>query len=83
MNTELLVSWVSLSTLHTAGYNPRRMNEAEMAALKKSIQRFGFVDPIVVNQRRGKRWKAAEQEGAAIPQAPAPPEGSASPARRG
>ncbi len=32
-----------------------------MAALKKSIQRFGFVDPVVVNQRQGKNWKAAER----------------------
>ena len=32
-----------------------------MAALKKSIQRFGFVDPVIVNQRQGKNWKAAER----------------------
>src|SRR3989442_142289 len=32
-----------------------------MASLKRSIQRFGFVDPVVVNRRRGKGWVRAER----------------------
>ena len=32
-----------------------------LAALKRSIQRFGFVDPVVVNRRRGKGWLRAER----------------------
>lgn len=55
---------VPISKLRFADYNPRKISEAEMAALQKSIQRFGFVDPVVVNRRDGKAWRA--QEGADV-----------------
>jgi len=50
-----------ITKLRFADYNPRRISDAEMASLKRSLQRFGFVDPVVVNRRRGKPWKGPER----------------------
>lgn len=41
---------IKLGDLRPADYNPRIMTEEEMAALKKSIATFGFVEPFVVNR---------------------------------
>lgn len=43
-----------LSKLNPAKYNPRVISDAAMAGLKESIDRFGFVEPILVNIRGGK-----------------------------
>jgi len=51
----------ALTKLRASTYNPRRISDADMSLLKRSIQRFGFVDPVVVNRRRGKRWNAPER----------------------
>ena len=45
---------VPITKIRFADYNPRTISDIEMASLKRSIQRFGFVDPVVVNRRRGK-----------------------------
>jgi DNA modification methylase len=42
-----------LSQLKAAEYNPRTIDDAAMAGLTKSIERFGCVEPIVVNVRGG------------------------------
>src|SRR5437899_8582356 len=55
------VQQVPIARIRSADYNPRRISDAEMQSLKRSIQRFGFVDPVVVNRRRGKRWDASER----------------------
>lgn len=52
-----------------APYNPRRISDHDLAALRKSMTTFGVVEPVVVNQRTGRvvgghqRIKAAEAEG--------------------
>ena len=52
-----------------APYNPRRMSEHDLAALRRSMKSFGVVEPVVVNRRTGRivgghqRVKAAEAEG--------------------
>ena len=51
---------VPIAKLRFASYNPRKISGPEMESLKRSIERFGFVDPVVVNRRRGKRWSASE-----------------------
>jgi len=38
---------VPISELKYAPYNPREMSQEELEKLKKSIQRFGFVEPLV------------------------------------
>jgi len=55
----------------TAPYNPRKIDDHDLAALRRSLKFFGTVEPIVVNGRSGhivgghQRVKAAEAEGIA------------------
>ena len=52
-----------------ASYNPRKMSEAEMLSLRKSLRTFGAVQPIIVNSRTRlivgghQRVRAASLEG--------------------
>jgi len=43
------IDQVSISSLISATYNPRRWNQEAIAQLTESIERFGCVDPIIVN----------------------------------
>ena len=51
--------------INVAPYNPRKIDEQEMAKLIDSLIAFGFVDPIIVNKdktvigghQRIKAWK--------------------------
>jgi ParB-like chromosome segregation protein Spo0J len=58
-----------IKTIKTAKYNPRKISDQQMASLKQSIERFGFVDPVIVNDRTGtlvgghQRIKAAKDLG--------------------
>lgn len=55
--------------IKTAKYNPRKISDQALASLKQSIERFGFVDPVIVNDRTGvlvgghQRIKAAKELG--------------------
>ena len=42
---------VKLSELKPAPYNPRKISEKELEKLKRSIEEFGYVEPLVVNKR--------------------------------
>jgi hypothetical protein len=42
-----------VSELRPAPYNPRRIDPAAMAGLTKSMERFGVVQPIIINARSG------------------------------
>jgi hypothetical protein len=44
-----------ISELKSAEYNPRLMTEDDYRDLKASLQAFGCVDPIVVNQHKGRK----------------------------
>ena len=62
---------VNVSDLATmvSPYNPRRIDDHDMDALRRSLRYFGTVEPIVVNKRSGRivgghqRVKAAKAEG--------------------
>jgi len=43
---------VKITELVEAEYNPRKMTEQQAGELKDSIQRFGIVDPILVNKNQ-------------------------------
>lgn len=43
-----------LSKLREPEYNPNRMTEAEIERLEASMEKFGVVEPPVVNTRRGR-----------------------------
>ncbi len=60
---------VPLSKLVPADYNPRNIGELNFNALKKSLEKFGMPQPIIVNRRSGvivgghQRLKAAKDLG--------------------
>lgn len=45
---------VSIELLKPASYNPRKMNEKDKENLRTSIERFGMVDPLIVNKHKGR-----------------------------
>lgn len=48
---------VPISSLNAASYNPRKdlkPGDAEYEHIKKSIQTFGYIDPIIWNKRTGR-----------------------------
>ncbi|MFC1638844.1 site-specific DNA-methyltransferase [Patescibacteria group bacterium] len=46
---DISVHHVPIGDLKPATYNPRRHDEAAAKQLKRSIKKFGFVDPIIAN----------------------------------
>jgi DNA modification methylase len=44
---------MKVSDLKYAPYNPRKIDDKELAKLKRSIAEFGYVEPIVWNERTG------------------------------
>jgi len=62
------IQWVPLESVHLNPENPR-LNEPAVEPVMRSIARFGFRVPIVVNRRTGlieagnTRWKAAQRMG--------------------
>jgi len=67
------IVWVPLNSVHLNPENPR-LNEPAVEAVMRSIARFGFRVPLVVNRRTGlieagnTRWKAAQRMG--LPEVP-------------
>lgn len=71
-NKQIQTVEVPINELFGADYNARTHNEAQAEQLKQSIQRFGLVDPIIVNSAPGRkniiigghfRWEVAKQLG--------------------
>src|SRR3989344_4491037 len=48
-NEKLEILYLPLSSLRPAEYNPRKHSKEALEELKKSLSRFGAVDPIIVN----------------------------------
>jgi len=69
----LLINHLKTSDLAAmaAPYNPRKISDHDLEALRRSLKFFGVVEPVVVNRRTGRvvgghqRVKAAEAEGIA------------------
>ena len=49
----MIIEKKKISDLKPAPYNPRKSNEKQEANLKKSLEKFGVVEPIVFNKRTG------------------------------
>ena len=52
MNTEMKMEKRKLSELRPADYNPRKAltpEDKEYQDIKRSIEKFGYVDPIIIN----------------------------------
>lgn len=72
MEEQIEVVYEPIETLTPADYNPRidlQDGDSEFEKLKKSIKKFGFIDPIIYNDRTDRiigghqRWKAAKSLG--------------------
>lgn len=55
MNDKLHIVQVKISDLNPAPYNPRKWSEETTKQLTESIQRFGLVDPILVNSNSNRK----------------------------
>ncbi len=51
-NSNLEVTYVPISELKSAEYNPRKWSDKEISHLRESVQKFGMVDPILVNSAK-------------------------------
>ena len=49
----MIIENLDPATLVPAEYNPRRIDEHQLAALKRSLSRWGFVQPVIINERTG------------------------------
>ncbi len=48
-------SQVKISELIQADYNPRSLTQKQFNSIKQSIEKFGFVEPIVVNKNKDRK----------------------------
>lgn len=53
---------IPINKLNKSSYNPRVIDTIEFDSLKKSLQEFGFVEPIVVNTREHESFAPEEKE---------------------
>jgi DNA modification methylase len=49
INGKLQVRQLKISELKPSEYNPRKWNEEQLQKLRESIEKFGIVDPLIVN----------------------------------
>lgn len=63
------IKYYDITQIKGADYNPRIITDKELEGLRKSLRRFGFVEPLVYNTRTNtlvgghQRLRAAELEG--------------------
>jgi len=50
MSQDIKIQYVAISDLKPAEYNPRSWDESAKEKLKTSIQKHGFVDPVIANE---------------------------------
>ena len=50
----LEITKINIKDISPAHYNPRKIREEEMRSLKKSMDKFGLVDPIIVNLKNNR-----------------------------
>ncbi len=46
----LKIEYIAVGALKPAAYHPRQISEDELARLERSIQEFGFADPVIVRR---------------------------------
>jgi DNA modification methylase len=49
------ISYIDISNLKPAAYNPRKWDDASLSNLTNSIKRFGIVDPLIVNSAKNRK----------------------------
>jgi len=63
----LVVEQVAVVKLTTMGapWNPRKISDHDMAALRASLRTWGAVEPVVVNKRSGRIVGGPDRKGVA------------------
>jgi len=51
----LKITFVKVDSLKVATFNPRKWDDAKKAKLRESIERFGLVDPLIVNSNPARK----------------------------
>ena len=46
------IKYKDINSLISAEYNPRQLKKEQYQNIKESLQRFGFVDPVIVNKNK-------------------------------
>lgn len=54
-NCNIKVIYVAIDALKASAYNPRKWDKTTLSQLKESIKRFGVVDPVIVNNAKGRK----------------------------
>lgn len=52
---DLKIVYINIDKLKPAEYNPRKADQKQIDDIKKSIQRFGLVDPLIVNSAKERK----------------------------
>jgi ParB-like chromosome segregation protein Spo0J len=55
MNEKYKIEYVAVKDLIPADYNPRKWSDKQLADLKESIKRYGFVDPAIINGSQNRK----------------------------
>lgn len=55
MTKTINITYIPISDLKPAEYNPRKASDEEHKQLKKSMKKFGLVDPIIVNNNEKRK----------------------------
>lgn len=54
-NKNIEVQYVPIADLNASTYNPRKWTKESLGQLKESVQRFGTVEPLVVNSAQNRK----------------------------
>ena len=49
------IKYKDINSLISAEYNPRQLKKEQYQNIKESLQRFGFVDPVIVNKNKDRK----------------------------
>ena len=53
-NTQNII-FKDINSLISAEYNPRQLKKEQYQNIKESLQRFGFVDPVIINKNKDRK----------------------------
>ena len=54
-NYTLNIIQKDINSLISAEYNPRQLKKEQYQNIKESLQRFGFVDPVIINKNKDRK----------------------------
>ena len=49
------IKYKDINSLISAEYNPRQLKKEQYQNIKESLQRFGFVDPVIINKNKDRK----------------------------